>query len=125
MKLANRVSSHSGLAACLPAVLITCLVMPSVGSAETLASPELQSDTRSQLFAFDRAIEAPGCKKRKVLSMEVVEPPVNLRMDRGRMVSGFWRERWTLDRCGQVVAYSVDYEADGKGGTFFRFKVAK
>jgi hypothetical protein len=85
---------------------------------QSLANLELQRDTFSQLLFMDRVFDQACRKKRKVLNTEVVNEPRNLEFSPdGRMLRGQWTERWYLDRGGQVVAYDVDYSADGQGGT--------
>ncbi len=86
MKLINQASPNFVSVICLPILLITWLVIPSVGSAETLASAQLQRDTSNQLLFFDQAF-APECRKRKILSTEVLEQPRNVRVVAGRRVS--------------------------------------
>lgn len=123
MKLINQASPYFVSVICLLILLITCLVIPSVGSAETLGSAQLQALTKDQIFLLDREYVAPKCRKRKILSTEVIERPRNARVLAGRM-AGRWKERWNLDRCGELVPYDIEYRVDKKGGVIIRAEVA-
>lgn len=85
---------------------------------ETLGTKELQADTLNHITMMDRAM-VPACKmERHVLKMEITKKPSRLKIESGRVMRGEWKERWTIDSCGQAVAYEVTYRADGRGGTF-------
>ena len=100
------------------------IALASVVPGGTIGTPLLQRDTMNQLLFMDRAFDA-DCKNRKIVNTEVLERPKDSQVSRGRLVGGSWKERWSVDRCGTVVTYDVQYTADGKGGTFIAFNVAR
>jgi hypothetical protein len=91
---------------------------------QSLANRQLQNDTFSQLLAIENML-APNCrKKRKVVNTEVIGGPENLAYSaEGLMLQGRWSERWYLDRAGEIVAFDVNYSADGHGGTGIGIKL--
>jgi hypothetical protein len=62
------------------------------------------------------------CQDRTLTKMEVLERPQNVRMDGRKLVQGQWTERWTLNRCGKLVAYRVTYIAEEKTGISYEVK---
>jgi len=110
--------------ACLAATAMVQAAAQNLVPGDTRGTPLLQRDTMTQLLFMDRAM-ASDCKDRKIVNTAVVEPPKDAQIKGGRMMTGGWKERWSMDRCGTVVIYDVQYTADGKGGTFIAFKVGK
>ncbi|HET9653206.1 MAG TPA: DUF4124 domain-containing protein [Usitatibacter sp.] len=66
---------------------------------DTFAVPELQRKVLATIVAADQAM-APGCTDHRVVSTETI----------AREGSQGANERWTLDRCGDPVAYLVEFE---------------
>jgi len=91
--------------------------LPGTSNAE--GSAVLARDVLNTIVMLDRA-EAPACDSRKLTDTRIVE---NVRdgvfSPSGILMSGTWREVWTIDRCGSPVRYSVEFTADGAGGTYF------
>jgi hypothetical protein len=83
---------------------------------ETLGSIVLQRDTKSQILLIDQVM-FPDCDTRLITNTEVLEVTAEARYVKGRRVAGNWKERWSVDRCGEVIPYEVTYVPDGKGGT--------
>jgi len=69
--------------------------------------------------AAEQAMKASGCKDAsKVVIYDTQEDKMleEIKADeRGRMISGKWRETWTLKACGKLQPVSVTFTADGKG----------
>ena len=92
---------------------------PPVYQQGTLGSPLLQQDTLRNIELVDGA-NAPDCEtRRRVLKMEITKQPVGVRIKHNRAVSGWWEERWTIDRCGKQVAYYITYRNDSRGEVDF------
>jgi hypothetical protein len=81
----------------------------------TSTSSVLQRDVTNTVMMADMAI-FPECKQRKVLNMEIVEVSSD-----GK--SGV--ERWTIERCGMLVAYRITLSPSLRGGTDFSVKFEK
>ena len=98
----------------LPIVLVACATGPTTDSATVTAREKTVSD---QVLAFDSSAQAggdPSCWSRKVATMEQARP-----FEAGTQgSSGSWSERWTVDRCGRMVPYLVNFTraADGHLG---------
>jgi len=95
---------------------------PAGPTIHTLADPKLQADVFDLLLMADglaagvEVVENDPCLHRRIHRMEVLEAP---RFDGGGSWSGPWSERWTIDRCGELVPYVVDFTSDAGGGTNF------
>ena len=84
-----------------------CATVPG----NTVASPTLQRDTLQTILALDAA-EDQGCNQRKLVKTDIIKGPAV----GDKMVV----ERWTLDRCGKMVPYTVTFTPSPRGGTDFR-----
>lgn len=117
-------ASYTGFAL-VPALLVTGCIAGFPGPfmsvpGETLADSGLQSDTWMLLVEVLDKGAAPDCDQREVVDTRVLEHPAGASVRDGPLLQGGWVEEWTLDRCGEQVAYRVEYVADGRGGTFVR-----
>jgi len=128
IRKARGMKQYAGLKVC--AVLAALAIMGVGGVAEaativpgeTIASRLLQIDTLQVLMVADgfhaSAEGDKDCDRRKVVNTEVVQRVRGVRVEGGRPVSGYWSERWTLDRCGKLVPYIVDFTTDRTGTKF-------
>jgi len=78
---------------------------------QSIANSQLQRDTM-QLVALKEVVADNTCKQRKVINTEIVDSPKTIGKDP-------WTERWTVDRCGNMVQYKINFTPDQKGGTDF------
>ena len=90
-----------------------------------LADYTLQADVWVSLLiadgvasGADDAAEDP-CKDRHVASIELLE--VGLTAE-GEWDAGPWTERWTVDRCGTLVDYPIEFTPAEGGGVDFRIR---
>jgi hypothetical protein len=85
---------------------------------ETIADVTLQADTLNFIVFQEMIAGETSCQNRSIANTEVVEAPHDLRFEGERLIYGAWAERWTVDRCGNVVRYIVRYVFDAaRGGT--------
>ena len=80
---------------------------------ETLASETLRHDTQLELFMQDGMRDfhcANG--NRKVVKTEVKSRPETAPSN--GEAPGTWRERWYVDRCGEVVAWDIRFTPTGR-----------
>jgi len=86
---------------------------------ESLTSARLAYDTAQLLLrqSYIHGEVSNTCKDRKIAKVEIVEPVTGAKMEGGKLIEGYWRERWTLDLCGYLASYRVTFIADGRGGT--------
>lgn len=94
----------------LPSLILLFLLL-QVGCATApgdTASTARERTVADQILAFDSSKEAggdPDCVSRKVVNTEVTRP-----FEPGsREPAGQWTERWTVDRCGRLMPYLVDF----------------
>ena len=90
-----------------------------------MANANLQADVWVSVLIADGvasgaadAAEDP-CKDRQVASIELLE--VGLTAE-GEWDAGPWTERWTVDRCGTLVQYPIEFTPAESGGVDFRIR---
>lgn len=89
----------------------------------TFADSLLQRDTLRHVTRIDSALD-PACKgQRELVDTVVVKAPQGYRGKNGILLTGGWTERWTLERCGRRALYTIEFTADGRGGTFMRVSI--
>ncbi len=72
------------------------------------------------LVSFCEMFADSPCPDRRIANTEVIEDPHDLRWEGEILVYAAWAERWTVDRCGTLVSYRVEYVFDAStGGTTF------
>lgn len=105
--------------------------VPSAGASRafpTRADVVLQRDVWFQLMSLEGMREARGaarpCGQVRLAGTEVLDQDGSAERSEDIPAGlpggpGTWRERWTLDRCGEVVSYVVTFAPDPTGGTNF------
>ena len=93
---------------------------------ETRCNSELQRDVWTQLLMVEGMREARGmaqpCRQLRLARIEFLGRVDSTELPEGAPPSppggpGGWHERWTLDRCGEIVSYVVTFAPDPNGGT--------
>ena len=93
---------------------------------QTRCNTELQRDVQAQLLMAEGMREARGmarpCQQLRLARVEILGSAESTGLPDGAAPSlqggpGSWRERWTLDRNGEIVSYVVTFAPDPKGGT--------
>ncbi len=91
--------------------------LPGTSNAE--GSAVLARDVLNTIDMIDRGKD-PACDSRKLTETRIVEDIKDgVFSPSGVLISGKWLEVWTIDRCGSPISYSVEFTADGAGGTYF------
>ena len=103
-------------------ILTPCLILLlSAGCAttqlpgETIAGSSLQRDVLRWVNVLS---SDEKCPHPKVVNTEMIELPKDARSSDAR-----WVERWTLDRCGTLTSYTIEFTLDPRGGTNFAINV--
>jgi hypothetical protein len=101
-----------------PALVILALASTACASApilpgESIADPTLQRAASRAVLSAD-AVTLPPCASGTIVYTEVVEYPETPQQSP-------WIERWTVEHCGERVAYLVTFTPD-LGGTTFRLR---
>ena len=92
---------------------------------QTLVSGTVQKDVTVDLFTAEQAL-AGGCKKSRVVDTRITQPPKTLNQERGTgLAVAQWTERWTIDRCGKKVFYTIHFDMRGSGGTMFKIEAPR
>lgn len=103
MRTADIVAFSSCLAAVLSigAVRAADAALPG----QSMADSHLEKDTLKLLMGMDGATDR-GCHDRKISNREIVSSDAAIEV-----------ERWTVDRCGTPVQYTVTYTHSSESGT--------
>ena len=93
---------------------------------QTLVSdPTLQKDVTSDLFVAETAL-AGKCKSSRIVDTKITRPPKTLATERGTgLAVAKWTERWTIDRCGKKVFYTLHFDMRGSAGTMFEINAPR
>jgi hypothetical protein len=89
--------------------------------------PTLQKDLLSDMSVGERAVGAlSGCQKWRVVDTKITKRPKTLGEEKGTGLAVMqWTERWTIDRCGKKVFYTIAFDMRGHLGTIFKFETPK
>ncbi len=82
----------------------------------SLASPFLQSETRTSVLDRDDKADA-ACQEKLFTKADPVRAP-DVRVS-GAITERRWREIWTLARCGTDVYYMIFFTEEGGGGASY------
>jgi hypothetical protein len=112
--------------------LIVCLL--GIAVAEIFAAPlpgqtlisgssaTLQKDVLADLFTAEKAL-AGRCHESRIVDTRITHPPRTLAQERGTgLAVAQWTERWTIDRCGKKVFYTIFFDMRGSAGTIFKIQ---
>ncbi len=93
---------------------------------QTLISDStVQKDVTSDLFVAEKAL-AGNCKKSRIVDTKITHPPKTLGQEKGTgLAVAQWTERWTLDRCGKRVSYTIHFDMRGSAGTMFKIEAPR
>lgn len=103
-------------------MLVRALPLPG----QTLISDSVvQKDVRRDLFAAEKAL-AGKCKKSRIVHTTITKPPKTLGQEKGTGLGvAQWTERWTIDRCGKKVFYTIHFDMRGSAGTRFKIEAPR
>lgn len=90
---------------------------------QTLISDStVQKDVTSDLFVAEKAL-AGSCKKSRIVDTRITRPPKTLGVEKGTgLAVAQWTERWTIDRCGKKVFYTIHFDMRGSAGTVYNIE---
>lgn len=94
---------------------IGCATMKLPG--QSGANYILQRDASQFVMLLESAADNT-CKHSKIVNTEIIDYPKNPGKDP-------WTERWTVDRCGNLVYYKVVFTPSPEGGTKFSVSLWK
>ena len=89
-------------------ITVTCATQKMPGT--TIASSDAQTDVALSVMGFESAVDST-CKQSRIVNTEVTEHPKDRDKDP-------WTEKWTVDRCGEMVPYKVAFRPSPSGGTY-------
>ncbi|HYR23686.1 MAG TPA: hypothetical protein VEP30_12275 [Chthoniobacterales bacterium] len=86
-----------------------------------ITNPTVLQDVYFHLDVAEKAF-GKGCKWR-VVDTKITKPPKTLGEEKGTGLAVMqWTERWTIDRCGKKVFYTIEFDMRGSAGTIFQIK---
>ncbi len=80
---------------------------------QSAADHVLQADAAQMVLMLESA-SAKTCKQSKIVNTELVDYSATHSPGKDS-----WTERWTVDRCGEIVYYSIGFIPSPSGGTDF------
>jgi hypothetical protein len=79
----------------------------------------LAGDVLNAIMMIDEAKD-PACGNRALYDTGLLEDVEDGTFSpSGILLSGKWLEVWTINRCGSLVPYAVQFNPDGAGGTYY------
>lgn len=85
----------------------------------------VQKDVCGDLFVAEKAL-AGNCTKSRIVDTQITQPPKTLGQERGTgLAVAQWTERWTVDRCGKKVFYTIHFDMRGSAGTVFKIEAPR
>ncbi|MDX6484232.1 MAG: hypothetical protein QOE95_2003 [Gaiellaceae bacterium] len=115
-------------------ILLCVMLFPLMAALQLSAAPlpgqtlisgsdaTLQRDVLADLFTAEKALSG-GCKKSRVVDTRITQPPKTIGQERGTgLAVAQWTERWTIDRCGKNVFYTIHFDSRGSAGTMFKIQ---
>ena len=123
LKPTSATSMAAILCLSIPLVTAGCATgerLPDLSGATgtTATDQRLQYDITQTLWLLE-SIDDVDCEGWQIVHTEIIDPP---------KIAGQspWTEKWSIDRCGEKVAYTIDLEpTPGQGGTDFSVKFAE
>jgi hypothetical protein len=90
-----------------------------------ISTGQVQKDVISDLMVAEKALAEP-CKKSRIVDTKITKPPKTLGVEKGTgLTVAQWTERWTVDRCGRKVLYTVHFDMRGSAGTMFKIEAPR
>jgi len=84
---------------------------------KSLANVKLQADTL--LAAYTTAsTKNKGCEDMNIVNTHVLVPPKDLKMEKGKYVSGYWVESWDINCCGNMTYVPIRFTLDKTGASY-------
>jgi hypothetical protein len=103
--------------------MTSCYAAAAPLPGQTLVSDAtLQKDVTADLFTAEKAL-AGDCKGSRIVDTRIIHPPKSLAQERGTgLAVAQWTERWTIDRCGKKINYTIHFDMRGSAGTRFNIE---
>ena len=106
----------------LVAIMATSAAAAPLPGHTLVSDATLQHDVTTYIMAIEQVLAA-RCKKPRIVDTRITRPPKTLAEERGTgLAHAKWTERWTIDRCGKKIPYTIDFDMRGSAGTVFNIK---
>ena len=107
-------------------IIITCtFASGSPLPGKTLIDGIVQKDVTSDLMVAEKALAEP-CKKSRIVDTKITQPPKTIGVEKGTgLAVAQWTERWTIDRCGKKVVYTIHFDMQGSAGTMYKIEAPR
>ena len=90
-----------------------------------ISDSAIKKDVCREVLAAEKAL-AGTCKKSRITHTTVTKPPKTPGQDKRTGLAGAqWTERWTIDRCGKKVFYTINFDNRGSAGTTFKIEAPR
>lgn len=88
---------------------------PLIG--ESIANDKLQYDVVKKIYR-DTAKIYPACTSFKVKNTQIVHYPYDVEKKKGKYVSGYWKELWSIKACDKTIQIPITFYINKKKTTF-------
>ncbi len=96
---------------------------PSPGT--TVASGRLLRDAMKTLTMIEKSYGKSCTAPKSIVNVELIEQPANMELSGDLITKGKFVERWTINRCGELVTYKMSFTPDGQGGAYIGIQPEK
>lgn len=110
---------------CLLFLLLFCQVsyaydmsLPLEG--QSIANDSLQYEVLNVIYPITAKLN-PLCTEHKVTNTQVIHYPYNVKKKNKKFISGYWKELWSVNYCGETVQIPVTFEIK-KNKTLFHIE---
>ena len=102
-------------------VIFATIALAKLPGQSLITNATVIQDVYFHLNVTEKAF-GKGCKWR-VIDTKITKPPKTLGEEKGTGLAVMhWTERWTIDRCGKKVLYTIEFDMRGSAGTMFAIK---
>lgn len=84
---------------------------------DTIANESLQFEVLKKLYPVTSKLN-PVCFNHKVINTQVVHFPYDVVKKDNKYISGYWKELWTVNCCGEKVQVPIIFKIGRRSTTF-------
>ena len=75
---------------------------------ESIANDSLQYNVVKEIYS-DAAQKYPACLDYNVINTQIVHYPYDVKEKKGKFVSGYWKEIWSVKACDSVIQVPLTF----------------
>lgn len=75
---------------------------------ESIANDSLQYNVVKEIYS-DAAKKYPACLDYNVINTQIVHYPYDVKKKKGKFISGYWKEIWSVKACDSVIQVPLTF----------------